>query len=149
MKVYIGADHAGYEIKEQLGKFLKELGNEVSDMGAYEFSPLDDYPDFIRPVAEMVAHDTEARGIILGGSGQGEAICANRMKGILAVVYYGGPLDIVVLGREHNDANILSLGARFIDIDEAREAVRIFLQTPFSDAEKHLRRIRKIDAGQS
>lgn len=146
MKVYIGCDHAGYELKAQLEEFLKNLGHHVSDMGSYEFNPLDDYPDFIRPVAEAVASNVPSRGIILGGSGQGEAICANRVPGIRAVVYYGGPLDIVVLGREHNNANILSLGARFIDIEEAREAVRIFLQTPFSIDEKHGRRIKKIDA---
>lgn len=145
MKIYIGGDHAGYETKAELVKFLREQGNEVLDMGADEFSPLDDYPDFIRPVAEAVAHGTESRGIILGGSGQGEAICANRVHGARAVVYYGGPLDIVVLGREHNNANILSLGARFVDSDEAREAVKIFLSTPFSGEEKHLRRIKKID----
>lgn len=146
MKIYTGSDHAGYDLKTELVGFLKELGHEVLDMGAHELEPLDDYPDFIRPVAEAVASDSTARGIILGGSGQGEAICANRTKGVRAVVYYGGPLDIAVLAREHNDSNILSLGARFIDIDEARAAVRIWLETPFSTDEKHKRRIEKIDA---
>ena len=131
MKVYIGSDHAGYELKIELIEFLKNLGHHVSDMGAYELDPLDDYPDFVRPVAEAVAGNPPARGIILGGSGQGEAICANRMKGIRAVVYYGGPLDIIVLSREHNNSNILSLGARFMDVEVAKEAVRIWLQTPF------------------
>ncbi|PJC22454.1 MAG: ribose-5-phosphate isomerase, partial [Candidatus Yonathbacteria bacterium CG_4_9_14_0_2_um_filter_43_16] len=101
--------------------------------------------DFIRPVAEAVAHDPQSRGIILGGSGQGEAMCANRVKGARAAVYYGGAVDIVVLSREHNDANILSLGARFVETEEAKEVVRVWLETPFSGAEKHARRIAKLD----
>src|SRR3989344_464979 len=145
MKIYIGTDHAGFELKEALVPFLKELGHEVEDMGARSFEALDDYPDFIRPVAEAVALNPESRGIILGGSGQGEAMCANRVPGVRAAVYYGGPFDIVVLSREHNDANILSLGARFVDEDEAREAVRLWLETPFSSDEKHARRIGEID----
>lgn len=145
MKVYIGTDHAGFEIKEKLVPFLKSLGHEVEDLGAHTLEPLDDYPDFIHPVAVAVAGDHAARGIILGGTGQGEAICANRVKGIRAAVYYGGPFDVVVLSREHNDANILSLGARFIDANEAQEVVRVWLATPFSAEERHVRRIKKID----
>lgn len=146
MKIYIGTDHAGFEIKEALVPFLRELGHTVEDMGAHSFEELDDYPDFIRPVAQAVAADPGARGIILGGSGQGEAMCANRTRDARAAVYYGGPVDIIILSREHNDANILSLGARFVDIDEAQEVVRIWLATPFSGSERHLRRIQKIDA---
>ncbi len=146
MRIYIGSDHAGFEIKGILVPFLRTLGHEVEDMGAHSFEALDDYPDFIRPVAEAVAKDSSARGIILGGSGQGEAMCANRVKGVRAAVYYGGPFDIAVLSREHNDANILSLGARFIDEDEAKEVVRVWLETPFSGEERHARRIRKIDS---
>ncbi|MEK7568531.1 MAG: RpiB/LacA/LacB family sugar-phosphate isomerase [Patescibacteria group bacterium] len=145
MKIYIGCDHAGFEIKEMLLPFLRVLGHEVEDMGAHSFEALDDYPDFIRPVAEAVAKDSTARGIILGGSGQGEAMCANRVKGARAAVYYGGPFDIAVLSREHNDANILSLGARFIDEDEAKEVVRVWLETAFSGDERHARRIQKLD----
>ena len=145
MKIYIGCDHAGFEIKEMLLPFLRVLGHEVEDMGAHSFEALDDYPDFIRPVAEAVAKDSTARGIILGGSGQGEAMCANRVKGARAAVYYGGPFDIAVLSREHNDANILSLGARFIDEDEAKEVVRVWLETAFSGDERHARRIKKLD----
>ncbi len=145
MKIYIGTDHAGFELKEMLVVFLRELGHEVEDMGAHSYEALDDYPDFIRPVAEAVAGDTEARGIIIGGSGQGEAMCANRVSGARAAVYYGGPFDIAVLSREHNDANILSLGARFVDEDEAKEVVRVWLETPFGGEEKHARRIAKID----
>ncbi len=145
MKIYIGSDHAGFELKEMLLPFLRVLGHEVEDMGAHKLEALDDYPDFIRPVAEAVAKDSSARGIILGGSGQGEAMCANRVNGARAAVYYGGPFDIAVLSREHNDANILSLGARFVDEDEAREVVRVWLETAFSGDERHARRIKKID----
>lgn len=146
MKIYISTDHAGFELKESLVPFLKSLGHEVEDVGAHTFEALDDYPDFIRPAAEAVASNPGSRGIILGGSGQGEAMCANRVRGVRAAVYYGGPLDIVVLSREHNDANILSLGARFVDEDEAQKAVRLWLETSFTGEEKHTRRIKKIDA---
>lgn len=145
MKIYIGTDHAGFELKETLVSFLRSEGYEVEDLGAHSFEALDDYPDFIRPVAEAVAQNSNARGIILGGSGQGEAMCANRVKGARAAVYYGGAVDIVVLSREHNDANILSLGARFVEEDEAKEVVRVWLATPFSGVEKHARRIEKLD----
>ncbi len=144
-KVYIGTDHAGFELKNNLVVFLRELGHEVEDMGAHAYEALDDYPDLVRPVAEAVSRDNESCGIILGGSGQGEAMCANRIKGVRAAVYYGGPFDIAMLSREHNNANILSLGARFIDEDEAEGVVRAWLETPFGGEEKHLRRIRKID----
>lgn len=146
MKIYIGTDHAGFELKEALVPFLRELGHDVEDKGAHTYEALDDYPDYIRLVAEAVAGNPGSRGIIIGGSGQGEAICANRVSGVRAAVYYGGPLDIVILSREHNDANILSLGARFVDEGEAKKAVRLWLETPFSDEEKHARRIKKIDA---
>lgn len=145
MKIFIGTDHAGFELKEILVAFLREEGHSVEDMGAHTFEALDDYPDFIRPVAEAVANDVSARGIILGGSGQGEAMCANRVKGVRAAVYYGGPVDIAVLSREHNDANIISFGARFVEADEAKEVVRVWLETPFSREEKHARRIAKLD----
>lgn len=150
MKIYIGTDHAGFNLKEELKKYLSELGHEVIDKGAFEYDKDDDYPDFIALVAEGVAEAgpesaEEVRGVILGGSGQGEAIEANRLLGIRAIVYYGGNLEIVKLGREHNDANILSLGARFVDLIEAKEAVKLFLETPFSGAERHIRRIVKLD----
>ncbi|MFZ2303882.1 MAG: RpiB/LacA/LacB family sugar-phosphate isomerase [Minisyncoccia bacterium] len=145
MKIYIGTDHAGFELKEALLPFLRAHGHEVEDMGAHAFDALDDYPDFIRPVAEAVARDTSARGIILGGSGQGEAMCANRVRGVRAAVYYGGPVGVAVLSREHNNANILSLGSRFIDAEVAKEVVRIWLETPFGGEEKHARRIKKLD----
>lgn len=146
MKIYLGADHAGFELKGKIIPFLKELGHEVEDMGAHTLEALDDYPDFIRPVAEVVAANPGSRGVILGGSGQGEAICANRTSGARAAVYYGGAVDIVILSREHNNANILSLGARFIEEGEAKDVVKLWLETPFSGDERHMRRIQKIDA---
>ncbi len=145
MKIYIGTDHAGFELKQKLVPFIKELGYEIEDMGAYEFNKDDDYPDFIIPVAKAVASNSQSRGIVLGGSGQGEAIVANRFSGIRSDVYYGSNINAVKLSREHNDANVLSLGARFLSEEEAKEAVKIWLETPFSNAERHKRRIDKID----
>ncbi len=149
MKIFIGADHAGFELKNKLIAYLKEKGHEVIDKGAFEFNANDDYPDFIEPVASAVASDPEhVRGIILGGSGEGEAMDANRLKGVRATVYYGGSpesgLEIVKLGREHNNANILSLGARFITEQEAKKALDIFLTTQFLGG-RHSERIEKLD----
>ncbi|MBK5215349.1 MAG: RpiB/LacA/LacB family sugar-phosphate isomerase [Candidatus Pacebacteria bacterium] len=145
MKIYIGSDHAGYELKEKLKIFIKELGYEIEDKGAFSLEINDDYPDFIVPTAEAVSEDSGALGIILGGSGQGEAICANKIKGVRASVYYGYTPEIVKVTREHNNANILSLGARFINEEEAKEAVKIFIETKFSEDERHIRRIKKLE----
>jgi len=145
MKIYIGSDHAGFDLKEKLKKYLASLDIEVIDKGAFSLDVNDDYPDFIIPLAEAVMKDAESLGIILGGSGEGEQISANKIHGIRAVEYYGGNLEIVKLGREHNNANILSLGARFINEDEAKDAVSLFANTPFSNEERHIRRINKIE----
>ena len=145
MKVFIGTDHAGFELKETLKTYLGELGYEVSDKGAFRFDEGDDYPDFVQPVAEMVVATPESFGIVLGKSGQGEAMCANRFKGIRCAVFYGGDLEIVKLERMHNNANILSLGAQFLTPEVAKEAVKTFLETKFSDEERHVRRLEKID----
>lgn len=146
MKIFIGSDHAGFELKQKLIPFIESLGHEVVDKGAFSLDEHDDYPDFIVPVARAVAEDRAgARGIILGGSGQGEAIAANRVPGARAAVFYGGPLDIVELSREHNDANILSLGARFVSEGEAETALQLWLETEFSGDERHMRRIKKIE----
>lgn len=140
--IYLGADHAGFKLKEEIITYLKENGKEVEDLGAFEFNPDDDYPDFIRLVAKAVAQDPERnQGIVLGGSGQGEAMIANRTKGIRAAVYYGGPLDIVKLSRQHNNANVLALGARFLTKKEAFDAVKLWLDTSFEGG-RHERRIR-------
>ena len=143
--IYLGADHAGFELKEEIKKFLLGLGLGVEDKGAMELDLDDDYPDFVYPVAQAVAQDPGAsRGIVLGGSGQGEAMVANRVKGVRSAVYYGGPLDIVKLSRQHNDANVLSLGARFLTKEQVIEAVKLWLDTPFEGG-RHLRRIKKIE----
>jgi ribose 5-phosphate isomerase B len=161
MKIYIGADHAGYELKEKLTDYLVDLNYEVSDKGAFDFNPGDDYPDFVRPVALSVAEEEGSMGIVVGGSGFGEAMCANRVKGARALVFYGpmlpksavdvtgreshDPYELIKLARLHNDANVLSLGVRFISVDEAKEAVKIFLETKFGGDERHVRRIKKLD----
>jgi ribose 5-phosphate isomerase B len=145
MKIFIGADHAGVELKQELAQFLSDQGHTVIDKGAYIVNNDDDYPDYIIPVANEIALHRDSKGIIIGGSGQGEAIAANRVKGVRAALYYGGNTDILKLSREHNNANILSLGARFLTVDEAKEAVRLWLTTEFSDDERHKRRIDKIE----
>ena len=146
MKIILSSDHAGYELKEKIKKYLTELDFEYEDMGPSSVDPKDDYPDFVIPVATKVVENLkENKGIVIGGSGQGEAIAANKIKGIRAAIYYGGSLDIVRLSRNHNDANILSLGARFLTEEEAKKAVKVWLETPFSGDERHKRRIKKIN----
>jgi ribose 5-phosphate isomerase B len=108
------------------------------------FDPNDGYPDFITPVAHAVSMDTNSFGIVLGGSGQGEAMVANKFDGVRAIEYYGDEIEIVKLGREHNNANVLSLGARFITDDEAMQAVNVFLETEFSGDERHIERLNKF-----
>ena len=147
--IHIGSDHAGFDLKNEIIRFLEKKDYEVVDHGAFEFDPEDDYPDFVLPVAIAVAEDKNSRGIILGGSGQGEAMVANRVQGIRATVFYGEPEysdeSIINLSRQHNDANILSLGARFVTEEEALEAIDMRLETAFSEDDRHLRRINKID----
>ena len=145
MKVYIATDHAGFELKNKLIPFIESLGYEVIDCGASVYDETDDYPDFISKAAVEVSKDGDNnRGIVLGGSGQGEAIVANRTANVRAIVYYGGDMEIVQLGREHNNANILSLGARFLSVEDAQKAVQTFLKTTFGGDERHVRRINKI-----
>jgi len=143
-KIYIGGDHAGYELKEKLKTYIQSLNMQIIDKGAFDLNNEDDYPNFIIPVAEAVTKDPESLGIVLGGSGQGEQISANKIDGIRAIEYYGGNLEIVRLGREHNDANILSLGARFLNEDEAENAIELFINTPFGGEERHKRRLDEI-----
>ena len=146
MTIYLASDHAGFELKNILVEFLRAQGRDVEDIGPAALQPGDDYPDFIKPLAQKVAQNKGSFGIALGGSGEGESIAANRVEGARAAEYYGGNLDIVRLAREHNDANVLSLGARFINTEHAKEAVELFLATPFSGDERHIRRVNKIDA---
>lgn len=142
--LYIASDHAGFELKSTLLKFFQEQKIDCEDCGALTYNDQDDYPDFIIPCAQKVAVSPNNLGIVIGGSGQGEAIAANKVKGIRAALWYGGNKDIITLSKEHNNANILSLGARFITIEEAKEAVLLWLETKFTNEERHLRRIEMI-----
>ncbi|MDO8467242.1 MAG: RpiB/LacA/LacB family sugar-phosphate isomerase [bacterium] len=148
MMVIPGVEGADAEsVKAQYEKVkvvLIEWGHEVEDCGPFEYDNDDDYPDFVIPVAKAVAKDKESRGIVFGGSGQGEAMAANRQKGIRAAVFYGGPEDIILLSRIHNNSNILSIGARFIDEKEALRVIKMWLETEFGKEERHQRRIEKF-----
>lgn len=164
MKIYLASDHAGFELKQELFDYIKKMNfqYEVIDMGPAKFDANDDYPDFIAPLAKKVASELDSMGVIIGGSGQGEAMTANRAVGARAAVFYGevrpiqyidmtmkeskDPYEIVKLARAHNDANILSIGARFASSAEAKMAVQLFLETKFTNEERHLRRIKKIDS---
>jgi ribose 5-phosphate isomerase B len=145
MKIHIATDHAGLDLKNIIRDYLISKGHEVTDHGAHEYDALDDYPDYIFPCAKAVASDLESRGIILGGSGQGEAMAANRVKGVRAAVFYNGPVEIVKLSREHNNANILSLGARFMTEEEIYGVIEMWLDEPFGGG-RHQRRIDKLDS---
>lgn len=153
MQILFASDHAGFSLKNSLVPFVQSLGYDVEDMGAHEYREDDDYPDTVAPAARRVSEDPDNfRAIILGGSGQGEAIVANRFPRVRAVVYNGeskgslfNDLDEITLSREHNDANVLSLGARFMTEPEAQDAVKRWLETPFSGDERHVRRIEKIE----
>lgn len=161
MKIALSTDHAGFEDIQNLEVFLTKLGHECVNFGPKEFDAEDDYPDFIFPAAKAVANGECERGIIMGGSGQGEAIAANRVPGVRCALFYGpvaakgaidasgaksaDPYEIVKLSRAHNDSNMLSLAARFLSRDEMQQAIRIWLDAPGADAERHERRIRKLD----
>ncbi|OGZ66587.1 MAG: ribose-5-phosphate isomerase [Candidatus Staskawiczbacteria bacterium RIFCSPHIGHO2_02_FULL_34_10] len=146
MKIFIATDHRGYSLKEKIKTWLSDWNYEFEDFGAFTLNPDDDYPDFIAKVAEAVSVDPKSSvGIVLGGSGQGEAIVANKYKEVRAVVYYGGPEDIIKLSREHNDANVLSLGASFLDEKNIKGIIKLWLETKFSGDERHIRRINKIE----
>lgn len=145
MKIYIGSDHAGFELKKKLIEYLSQLSYVVEDKGATSYDADDDYPDFIHPVAAAVANDKGAKGIVLGKSGQGEAMCANRVKGVRAALWYGGDREVLQLSRQHNDANVLSIGAGILNSEEILEVVKVWLETPFSGDERHMRRIAKLD----
>lgn len=142
MKIYLGTDHAGFEFKEQIKQYLIEKNYDVADCGAHEFDKNDDYPDFIGKVGENVSKDTTSRGIVLGKSGAGECIVANKYKGVRAFLAVN---EInVKLAREHNDANVISLGSEIVSLQEAKKLIELFLKTPFSEDERHIRRINKI-----
>jgi ribose 5-phosphate isomerase B len=161
MKIAITTDHAGFEALKELKTYLESLGHECIDYGPTVFDAEDDYPEFMFPAARAVAAGECERGVIMGGSGQGEAMAANRIAGVRAALFYGpvtakaavdadgtlsdDPYEIVKLSRQHNDANVLSLSGRFLTLDEMKTALKLWLETPFSGAERHARRIRKLD----
>ncbi len=145
MKILLASDHAGFELKNQIKEFLNSEGFTVEDMGAHTYNKEDDYPEIMIPVAMRVLSDNNTKAIIFGKSGQGEAMIVNRFPGIRAIVYHGKNLEILRLGREHNDSNILSIGAGFVEFEEAREAVRLWISTSFSNEERHIRRIEQMD----
>lgn len=156
MIIYLASDHAGFELKNKIKAFLEQKGNQTEDCGAFSFDPTDDYPDFIKKAAEAVSKNPEDRAIIFGGSGEGEAMVANRYPNVRAAVFYGpvmpqqpidaqghesrDPYELVLLSRKHNDSNILSIGARFVKEEEALKAVELWLITPFSNKPAHERR---------
>lgn len=161
MKVYLASDHAGFDTKNQLVAYVRDqLGYEVEDCGAFVDDPQDDYPGIIAGAARRLSEDVTAgknsRAIVAGASGQGEAIVANRFKGVRCALYYGDPgseqvdasgkhLDILASTREHNNANALSLGLRFLTLDQAKDAVSRWLAAPFPGEARHARRISQID----
>ena len=148
MRVYVATDHAGFSHKESLKNYLIEKNYEIVDCGAKEFKDGDAYPPYISEAARNVQADAfhaPSLAIVFGGSGQGEAIVANRFPHVRAIVYAGGNLELIKLGKEHNDANVLSIGARFCTEEEMKKAVEVFLGTPFSHSERHVERILEIE----
>lgn len=146
MKIILAADHAGFELKNKIKELLITEGFEVEDLGAHTLVPDDNYPEIMLPVAMRIVSEPEnTKAIIFGKSGQGEAIICNRFPGVRAVVYYGKNPEIIKLSREHNDANILSIGAGFVELDEAFVAIKNWISTPFSQDERHIKRIAMLD----
>ncbi|PCH66045.1 MAG: ribose-5-phosphate isomerase [Bacteroidetes bacterium] len=144
--VLFATDHAGFELRDFVLPHLKSLGYEVEDMGPKKQKEGDDYPDIMGPLAQKISENPKKYvGVIMGGSGQGEAMVANKYEGVRAAVFYGGDEDIIRLSREHNDANVLSLGARFLSADQAKKAAELWLKTKFPGETRHVRRIEKID----
>lgn len=161
MRIALTTDHAGFERLQQLKVFLEEMGHQCVNYGPKSFDPTDDYPDFIFPAAMAVASGECELGIVMGGSGQGEAMVANRVRGARCAVYYGpahaqealdaegheaeDDFEILRLSRQHNNANMLSLAARFLNQQDIEQAATLWLHTRFSGDERHIRRINKLD----
>ncbi len=144
--IYFASDRAGFHLKKEIKKFFETHNIQFEDLGPFEYDEKDDYPDFIIPVAEKVGEGGDKnQAIIFGGSGQGEAIAAGKVKGVRATVFYGGPGKIITLSKEHNNANILSIGARFVNPVQAKHAIELWLKTPFAREKRHVRRTRKIE----
>lgn len=142
MRIHIGSDHAGLEFKSKIIEHLKSQGHEVTDHGPHVFDAQDDYPVFCIPAAKAVASDSGSFGVVLGGSGNGEQIAANKVKGVRAALVWSK--EIAVLAREHNNANVISLGGRMHSEEFCLELVDTFLKTPFPGDERHMRRISQI-----
>ena len=152
MKIAIASDHAGFELKEEMIKFLKDFNFDVIDMGAKSLDEDDDYPDYIKKVGEYISENSNAnefRGIVIGGSGQGENICANKYKDVRSILIYGNDMElnenIAKLSREHNNANVISFGARFIEAENALKVLQVWLNEVFSNEERHVRRLSKLE----
>ncbi|MBU6426999.1 RpiB/LacA/LacB family sugar-phosphate isomerase [Patescibacteria group bacterium] len=151
-KIILAADHAGFALKEAVKKFLQEKDYEIEDVGAREYKEDDDYPEYMAKAAVKIAYDQtgKTKAVIFGKSGQGEAMVANRFPGVRAAVWYGGPEEssgkILRLSREHNDANMLAVGADFVNENQTEEAVESWLNTAFSGEERHFRRIEEMDS---
>ena len=147
MKIIVASDHAGFELKNKVRDYLISEGFQVEDMGAAVYDPEDNYPEILLPAALMIVNDPEnTRAIVFGKSGNGEAIICNRLPGVRAAVYHGGNLEIVRLSREHNNSNVLSIGAGFVQEEEAVQAVKMWISTPFSNDERHIKRNEMLDA---
>jgi ribose 5-phosphate isomerase B len=144
MRVYLGSDHAGYELRNHLVEWLTANGHEAVDCGAHIYDAVDDYPPFCLRAAARTAADPDSLGIVIGGSGNGEQIAANKVKGVRAALAWSE--QTATLAREHNNANVLSIGGRMHTVDEATKFVELFLATPYSHAERHQRRIDMLDA---
>jgi ribose 5-phosphate isomerase B len=144
MRVHIGGDHAAYDLLGELVAFLEAEGHEVTNHGPHTFDAEDDYPVFVLRAAEAVAADPGSRGVVLGGSGNGEQMAANKVRGIRAALCYNE--ELAQLAREHNDAQVISIGGRMNTVEEARAMVRVFLGTDFSEAPRHARRIDMVSA---
>ncbi len=158
--IYLATDHAGFELKEKVKKFLQDEGYQVDDCGAYQYDKDDDYPDFIAKAAKAVSGDPSSKGIVFGSSGQGEAMVANKFPNIRAAVFYTpcipshnidvtgrvsqDSFEMIRLTREHNNANVLSLGAKILKEEDALKAVKLWLEAPFTNESRHARRIEKI-----
>lgn len=142
MRIHIGSDHAGLELKAVLVQHLKDSGHEVTDHGPHEYDALDDYPVFCIPAAQATAADPFSLGIVLGGSGNGEQIAANKVKGIRAALAWS--IETAKLAREHNNANVISIGGRMHSPDFCKQLIDAFIATPFTNDERHVRRIGQI-----
>jgi ribose 5-phosphate isomerase B len=147
MRVHLGSDHAGIELKEHLLGWLRDNGHEPVDHGPFVYDPVDDYPVFCIRAAEGVAKDPGSVGVVIGGSGNGEQIAANKVEGVRAALVWNA--DIAVLAREHNDANVISVGGRMHSLEEMTHFVDVFIRTPFSGDERHVRRIAMMSAYES